>query len=79
MVARQNWPQRIDGIIRSRHYTWIGDGLAGNAIPDALTQIVADAMHICRHEGIDWQSIIENGHRQFEEEARSKAATQRAG
>ena len=74
MVARQNWPQRIDEIIRSLKYTWIGDGLAGNAIPDALTQIVADAMHICRREGIDWQTILENGQRQFDEETQSQSA-----
>lgn len=78
MVARQNWPQRIEGIIRSRHYTWIGDGLAGDAIPDALTQIVADAMHICRREGIDWQSIVEDGRRQFEEESRSQTTARSA-
>ena len=71
MVARQNWPKRIDGIIRSRHYTWIGDGLAGDSIPDALSEIVSDAMNICRREGIDWQTIVETGQRQFDaEEAR---------
>ncbi len=70
MVARKNWAPHVNRILRSRHYTWIGDGLAGHNVEEAVTQILVDAMHLCRHEGLDWDGMLASASRQLHEEER---------
>lgn len=67
-AQRKNWSRHVDGIIRSRHYTWIGEGLAGSDVPEAMSQIMTDVMHICRREGIALDDIIAESRRQVEVE-----------
>ena len=44
---RQNWSQKIDEVIHARRYTWLGRGLGGDALKDAMATLAADLMHIC--------------------------------
>jgi hypothetical protein len=75
MVARQNWATHVNRILRSRHYTWIGDGLAGHKVEHALTRILVDAMHMCERENLDWDTVLANSTRQFLEEETQTART----
>ena len=68
MVVRENWHSHIDAIIRSRHYTWIGEQLAGEPPEEALPRMVADIMHICSRMDMPWQDIVDRGVEQFERE-----------
>lgn len=72
---RADWSTHVDRVIRSQHYTWLGEGLSGEPLERALADIAADMMHICAREGISWESLLERGHAQFErEEADIRAA-----
>ena len=71
---RNDWSRHVDGIIRSRHYTWIGEGLGGREVPEAMSQIMTDVMHICRQEGISLDDIIAEGRRRAENEASTNDA-----
>ncbi len=73
MIDRRNWSQDLDEVIRSRHYTWLGLGLGGEAIEDAMTVVIADIMHICQRRGIPWEAIVEKSRKQFEREERELA------
>lgn len=68
-TQRNNWARHVEGIIRSRHYTWIGDGLAGQDVPDAMSQIMTDVMHICRREGIALDELLAESRRRAESES----------
>ncbi|MBI1312210.1 hypothetical protein GC176_13045 [bacterium] len=68
MVAHPRWQHRIEEIIRSRHYTWIAEGLGGDEVSVALQQILSDAMHVAHHAGLDWDNIYQAAQQQFEQE-----------
>ena len=55
---RENWLRHVDDIIRSRRYTWIGEGLGGRDVPEAMSQIMTDVMHICDREGISLDELL---------------------
>ena len=57
-MPRGNWSRHIDQVIRSKHYTWIAEGLAGAPLRDALTTITADLMHLCQRTGISWEQLL---------------------
>ncbi|MEO8497617.1 MAG: hypothetical protein ABI614_21330, partial [Planctomycetota bacterium] len=59
--------------IRSRHYTWLGNGLGGDEVEVAITTLLADIMHICNRQGIGWESVLEHGYEQFQHEEREIA------
>ena len=65
---RDQWSHRIDQVLRSRHYTWLAGGLAGEPVELALTNLTADIMHICERQGIDWETLVEKSRNQFEQE-----------
>ncbi len=65
---RDDWSRHIDEIIRSKHYTWLGLGLGGEPVEDALVTLVADIMHICKRRGISFEELIEQSRAKFEEE-----------
>jgi hypothetical protein len=70
---RAHWDRHVDQIIRSQHYTWLGEGLAGEPPATALTSILADIMHICAREGLSWDTLVARSRAQFErEEAESR-------
>jgi hypothetical protein len=67
---RRHWYRHIVDVIRSRHYTWLGRGLGGDPIDEAMVTITADVMHICKHEGIDIDTLIAKSRARFEQEER---------
>jgi hypothetical protein len=66
--SRVNWDHHVDEIVRSQHYTWIGEGLGGEPLGEALTDMMADIMHICRREAISWEKLVARSRAQFERE-----------
>lgn len=68
MVTQAKWQHRIEEIIRSRHYTWIGEGLGGDELPEAVIRILSDSMHIARREGLDWSTLYQAARQRFEQE-----------
>lgn len=69
-----DWSRHIDRVIRSQHYTWLGEGLGGEPLERALEEIIADMMHICQREGISWEALLDRGATQFEQEAAAAPA-----
>ncbi|MGQ0637533.1 MAG: hypothetical protein ACT4QC_23240 [Planctomycetaceae bacterium] len=68
LAPRAHWDRHVEQIIRSKHYTWLGEGLAGEQPASALTSILADIMHICAREGLSWDALVARGRAQFERE-----------
>lgn len=60
MPNRQNWSRHIAEVIRSRHYTWLGEGLSEESLRDALATMTTNILHICRREGIDVEAFLES-------------------
>lgn len=65
---RVGWDRHVDQVIRSQHYTWLAEGLGGAPLPEALTDIVADIMHICARQGMSWEDLESRSRAQFERE-----------
>jgi hypothetical protein len=68
---RRNWYQKIQDVIRSRHYTWLAQGLGGAPIDQAMVTLTTDVMHVCKREGIDITWLIEQSMANFEQEETS--------
>ncbi len=66
--SRARWDRHVDQVIRSQHYTWLGEGLAGEPLGAALTDIMADIMHICARQGMSWEQLLARSRAQFERE-----------
>ena len=76
---RSDWERHVDQIARSQRYTWLGEGLSGDPLDEALVRIAADMMHLCARKGLSWEAIMARGQAQFDrEEAEHRDAT-RAG
>ena len=65
---RAEWKNHIEQIIRSQHYTWLGEGLGGEPLAEALTNMMADIMHICANQGMSWDQLVTRSRAQFERE-----------
>lgn len=65
---RAGWKNHIEQIVRSQHYTWIGEGLGGEPLAEALTDMLADIMHICAHQGLSWEDLVTRSREQFDRE-----------
>jgi hypothetical protein len=65
---REGWDRHVNQVIRSQHYTWLGEGLGGVPLPEALCDIVADIMHICARQGMSWDELVHRGRAQYERE-----------
>ncbi len=57
-MPREDWSRHIDQVLRSKHYTWIAEGLAGAPLREALTTITADLMHLCHRSGLSWEQLL---------------------
>ena len=66
--SRREWSQKVDDVVRSRHYTWLGRGLGGEPLEQAMASLTADMMHICQRQGIPWKRVLEEAKNQFEQE-----------
>jgi hypothetical protein len=67
-VKREDWLNGVDDVIRSRHDTWISQGLGGVPVDEAMSWLVADIMHICRRAGVDWEDVLKQGRSRFQQE-----------
>ena len=65
---RVRWDRHVEQVIRSQHYTWLGEGLAGEPLTEALTDIMSDIMHICARQGMSWEDLLTRSRAQFERE-----------
>jgi len=65
---RARWDRHVEQVIRSQHYTWLGEGLAGEPLSEALTDIMSDIMHICARQGMSWEQLLARSRAQFERE-----------
>jgi hypothetical protein len=66
--SRVRWDRHVNQVIRSQHYTWLGEGLAGEPLSAALTDIMADIMHICARQRMSWEQLLARSRAQFERE-----------
>jgi hypothetical protein len=66
--TRDDWLEHVEAVIRSRHYTWLPEGLGGEAVDVAMTYLVADIMHVCRRAGISWEDVLLRARDQFQRE-----------
>ena len=77
---RSDWSRHIEGVIRSQHYTRLGEGLGGEPFEQALANITTDIMHICQRQGIPWDVLLDRSQAQYEQEESQAARTMaRAG
>lgn len=70
---RRNWYRKIEDVIRSRHYTWLGQGLGGAPVAEAMVALTTDVMHVCKRQGIDINWLIAQSKAEFEQEETSLA------
>ena len=77
-TPRDDWLEHIESVIRSRHYTWLPEGLGGEPVDVAMAYLAADIMHVCRRAGIDWNDVFRRAREQFEREEREAAGIERA-
>ena len=68
MSQRVNRAKRIAQIVRARRYTWLGEGLAGVPIENALTEVLANVLEICDRERFAIQELLANGRKQLDVE-----------
>lgn len=62
-ITRDDWSHHIEQILRSKHYTWIAEGLGGAPLKEALISITADVMHMCRRTGLSWEDLAAQSER----------------
>jgi hypothetical protein len=67
-VSRSNWENHIEDVVRSRHYTWLPEGLGGEPVDKAMSYLVTDIMHVCRRTGASWEQILADAAARFEHE-----------
>ena len=50
-VNRSNWLDDVQAVIRSRHYSWLPEGLGGEPVEVAMTYLLTDILHVCKRTG----------------------------
>jgi hypothetical protein len=64
-IDRSEWLKHVEQVLRSRHYTWLPEGLAGEPVDLAMTYLTTDIMHVCRRAGIDWEEVLDAARERF--------------
>lgn len=77
-TTRTNWSHHIEQILRSKHYTWIAEGLGGAPLKEALVSITADVMHMCHRTGLSWEELVAQSQRLCEREESETRQTSHA-
>lgn len=77
-ITRPDWSRHIEQVLRSKHYTWIAEGLGGAPLDEALVAITADLMHICNRAGLSWDELQGRGQRLCEREETDTRTTSHA-
>ncbi len=67
-VDRSHWLEDVEAVVRSRHYSWLPEGLGGESVDVAMTFLLADIMHVCKLTGIAFENILQISREQFREE-----------
>lgn len=76
-VNRRNWLHDVEEVIRSRHYTWIPEGLGGESVEVAMTYLLTDIMHICKRTDASFDEILADSRKKFLEEELNTANEER--
>lgn len=76
-VDRKNWLEEVDAVIRSRHYTWLPEGLGGEPVDVAMTYMLTDIMHICQRTAVSFDQVLEIARKKFREEERTEQQGER--
>jgi hypothetical protein len=64
-VDRDHWMEDVENVIRSRHYSWLPEGLGGEPVDVAMTYLLTDIRHICRRTGASFETVLEQSRKQF--------------
>lgn len=75
-VNRRTWLHDVEEVIRSRHYTWIPEGLGGESVEVAMSYLMTDIMHICKRTDASFDEILETSRKKFLEEELEAAVEQ---
>lgn len=67
-VDRSDWLEHVQSVVRSRHYTWLPEGLGGEPVDEAMCYLIADVMHVCKMSGISWDDVLAKGAARFQKE-----------
>lgn len=71
---RTDWSRRIDKVLHSQKYMLVAEGLSGEPIEKALTDITADIMHLCKRRGINLEQLLAQSRTQAEQEEKHAPA-----
>ena len=66
IVEQHSHLRHVNDVLRSGHYTWLSEGLAGEPIDVAMTRLTANIMHVCDRAGVSWDEVVQRAHEQFE-------------
>lgn len=67
-VDRNHWLYHVKEIIRSRHYTWLPQGLGGESVEEAMTWLATDIMHVCKLAGVPVDRVLDRARLRCEKE-----------
>ena len=76
-VKRENWFHRVQEVNRSRHYTWLAQGLGGEDAEEAMTWLTTDIMHLCEMAAIPFDRVLNHArfHHHVEQDELYETAT----
>lgn len=70
-VDRSQWLQHLQDVLRSRHYTWLPEGLGGESVEVAMSYLLTDIRHICKMSDVSFDDVLtESRQRYVREESR---------
>ncbi len=75
-IDRENWLEHVENVIRSRHYTWLPEGLGGEPVDVAMTYLTTDIMHVCKRAGISWSDVLAEAEARFAREEADNPGTE---
>ena len=64
-VDRTQWLQHLQDVLRSRHYTWLPEGLGGEPVDVAMSCLLTDIMHICKMSGVSFDEVLAESRRRY--------------
>lgn len=67
-VIRKHWLHHVKEVVRSRHYTWLPQGLGGESVEEAMTWLATDVMHICKLAGVPLERVMDRARLRFAKE-----------
>lgn len=73
-VDRRDWLHDVEEVIRSRHYTWLPEGLGGEPVEVAMAYLLTDIMHICKRTGTSFEEVLSSSRQKFQEEETKQAS-----